>query len=158
MSNLFGIIENHINIILGASRSNVLFFDSKRNELFRRKNVNGVDTLESNIITLLGFKVTDSIAGASIQSLSVVTSKVGYNDKLFCKEVDDPKGTANNPALNIVAIPILPKIESNGQTFCVPKGVVVAVNRVDEGEFRLEDIENIQSYNFLVSKIIDITA
>ena len=49
MKDLFDIIERHIKLLLSSTRANVLFYDRKRNELFRRIEVNGEDTIDSMI-------------------------------------------------------------------------------------------------------------
>jgi hypothetical protein len=47
MYHIYDLVEEHIKLLLSAKRANVLFYDRKRDELFRRKQTQEADTIES---------------------------------------------------------------------------------------------------------------
>jgi len=78
-------------------------------------------------------------------------------DARYWKIVDDPEGNEDDPPDRIVAIPMLVKLLGKQQAFSFPRGVVVAINRVEGGDFGVTDIEVVKAYNCLAARIIDIS-
>jgi len=89
--------------------------------------------------------------------MSVISSNVDQGDTRFWKPIDDPKGNEEDPAKKIVSIPIA-MMEETMVEFSFPKGVTIAVNKVDDGDFLQQDIEAAKVYNCLVARVIEFAA
>ena len=146
----------------------MLFYDSKRGELYKRKREKGSETIECNLFVListLGFASTRGLASVCIHTLSAIITQNVRDDARFCEAIDDPKGNSGEPANRVLALPIMGRDDHENPQFKLPKGmrkkhilgVIVAINKEGEQDFGSEDIENIKLYNCLAAKMIDIT-
>ena len=52
MHHIFDLAEKHTCLLLSAQRANVLFYDHKRDELFRRRKTKGADAIESKFYSV----------------------------------------------------------------------------------------------------------
>ena len=84
--------------------------------------------------------------------MSTINSNIEKGDTRFWSVLDDPKGDEDNPPGRIVAIPI--QLKEQGSNLA--RGVIVAVKKIDSGEFLISDVEAAKSYNNLAARIIDI--
>jgi len=157
MKDLFDITERQIKSLLHSKRANVLFYDHKRNELFRRQHKDGSDTIESISCIKVGHKAINGLGSISIHTLSTIYSNV-IGDPRFWKPIDDPKGDESDPPTRAVSIPIVKRVEENSQENVLPKGVVIAINKEGQRNFSTHDVSIVKAYNNLVTRVIDIAA
>lgn len=141
--------------MLGACRTTVLLYDNLNNDLFRLKQIKGVERIESKIDGVsIGYKAAAGLGAISAQSRMVVSSTSGKEDTRFCQETDDPKGSDMDPASKVLAIPIVEAKGSSAKP--VVKGVVVAVNKVTGDGFSAEDVGDAKAFCSLVAKVIEV--
>lgn len=150
MGRLMQIIEKQCKTMLHAERVNCVFYDGKRNEIYKRVRIEGKECIDSHP-SAKGF------ASLCIHTLSSIISQNVTEDIRFCKSLDDPLGTPASPAIKVLAVPIMGKESKDGQTFNLPRGAIVAVNKENNADFTHEDVDNITFYNCLAAKIFDIT-
>ena len=103
----------------------------------------------------LGYKANSGLASVCVHTVSIIYSTIGDSDIRFNKAIDDPKGDETNTAKKVLAVPIIESQEDGKHAFALPKGVIVIVNKKDNGEFDSDDIDNIKSYCTLVSKALE---
>lgn len=105
---------------------------------------------------MVGYEASNGISSVCIHTLSAIYAEDGEADIRFCKEVDDPKGDEADRARKVLAVPILESQDSS-KGFKLPKGVITVVNRPDDKEFDIEDIETFKAYSSLVAQVVDHT-
>jgi len=146
--------------MLQVKRTHVLFYDHKRDELYKRVKNNDVFTIESifqNAKKIIkGYKTVQGLASAAVHTLSAVITNNAKHDTRFWATIDDPKGTEKDPGDKILAIPIMGRQDADKDSFCLPRGVITAVNKIDNSDFSQSDIDNMKQYNALCTKIIDL--
>ncbi len=154
------VIEAQAKVILDAERVNVLFFDHKRNELYRRRRDKDMDTIEctNSLAQPLAYPTSHGLASVAIHTLSAIMCQSAKDDARFYPPVDDPRAGAATPAARVLAVPIMGREDKENPQFKLPRGVVVAVNKAGGQEFTQEDVENVKIYNCLAAKIIETTS
>lgn len=136
-----------------------IYFDSK-----------GVETMEQMELTL-GLAGFVTVAGHGVLSDYI------QNDGRYIKEIDDPAGTANSPALQIISVPVMcnqdaldtPDVESLSN---LPRCVVQLINKKPKrgliyygdnpkmtellrksNKFTVEDLEKMEKLSFVIGRI-----
>ncbi len=146
--------------MLKAQRVNVVFFDQKRNEIYKRirdKTREYVESTRSCAYPRIGYPSTKGFASLCIHTLSSIVSHNVKEDARFCAALDDPAAPADNPAITLLAVPIMSREDRESQQFALPRGAVVAVNKEGGADFSRDDVDNVTQYNCLASKIFDVT-
>ncbi len=150
MGKLMQVIELQCKNILKAERVNVVFYDPKRNEIYKRIRDQGKECVQSH-------PSAKGLASLSIHTLSSIISQNVKEDIRFYGPLDDPMSTVDKPAVKVLAAPIMGKEDKDAQQFSLPRGAIVAINKENGADYTHEDVDNITLYNCLASKVFDIT-
>ena len=84
------------------------------------------------------------------------------NDLNFEPEIDDPKYNKYDKnhhyskPNSLLAFPIISRQNSGNLIFRVPKGVIIALNKINGLDFNQEDINNLKMYTSISSFLIEI--
>ena len=84
----------------------------------------------------------------------MISTTIEIESSRFWKPTDDPQGTEADPAKTIICMPIVSLTDGAP----IQKGVTIAINRDEAGEFELQDIEAGRAYNSILARIIDLAA
>ena len=150
MAKLMQVMERQCQVILKAERVNIVFYDSKRNEIYKRVRDQTKEYEK-------GHPSSKGLASLCIHTLSAIMTQNVREDIRFYAPFDDPMGTPASPAIKVLAVPIMGKDDKTGQSFNLPRGAIVAINKETGADYTHEDVENISLYNCLAAKIFDIT-
>eukprot|EP00831_Metopus_contortus_P058563 TRINITY_DN50695_c0_g2_i1.p2 TRINITY_DN50695_c0_g2~~TRINITY_DN50695_c0_g2_i1.p2 ORF type:complete len:231 (+),score=37.52 TRINITY_DN50695_c0_g2_i1:135-827(+) len=147
MAGLMENITNHVRKIVNCERVNVLFYDSKRDELYKRVRMDKGEAI-------LPCKETKGISATCVQTLTAIMTNNVKSEYRFYKKTDDPEGIE---ASKILAVPFISSEDKFvKEEFLFPRGVAVAINKKGEKEFTPDDIENLTQYCALAAKVFDL--
>lgn len=144
-------MEEQTQEIANCERANVVFFDQKRNEFYKR-----IRTKKGEIVK--SFNVQRGLSALSVFTLSPILSHDVSTDIRFFEDLDDPIGLRENKkAKKVLAVPIVSQTgKETVKEFQYPRGAIVVINKL-EGDFNNEDMENLMMYGKITSKVFDIT-
>lgn len=152
-------MESQCREIVRAERANVLFFDQKRNELYKRVRERRGEAIKCTNISFhctVAFPSTKGIAAIAVTTVSPVISLNLEEDVRFFPAVDDPAGGLQaNRAKKLLAVPMMGRDDKEWKKdFRFPRGSVIAINKLG-GDFTSEDIENLTMYSYVAAKVFD---
>ncbi len=124
LNDLFEVIMDQTNQMMGSQRSTVFLYDEKSNELWSLV-ATGMGRNEIRIPSAYG------VAGWVFQNKTALTINDAYHDPRFWSEVDEKSGFRTE---NIVCVPLV-----NRRGHCI--GALQALNKNPGGVFSEEDVE-----------------
>jgi len=155
---LIQIMESQLCKLIEVERSNVLFYDSQKNELYKRIKKEDQEELLCNL--KLGWPCTKGIAGFSILTSTPIMENSLEKDSRFYPEIDDFNYSSlknDNHASRILAIPLINKDDIQKKLCSIPKGMLIVINKKNGRDFNQEDIDNVRIYAKLTSKMIEVS-
>jgi class 3 adenylate cyclase/putative methionine-R-sulfoxide reductase with GAF domain len=124
LDDLFEVIMDQTNQMMGSQRATVFLYDEKKDELWSLV-ATGMGRNEIRIPSTYG------VAGWVFQNKQALTINDAYDDPRFWSEVDKQSGFRTQ---NLVCVPLV-----NRRGTCI--GALQALNRTDGGAFSEDDVE-----------------